>query len=116
MEIKLSSNIRAKGCEKCRDLEPWDKTIADLKRQLDAHGVAWPSFRIIHGKYRSCAEARGAENFDGTLYIIAVDTDGKKAKDADLFDRKDPSYVGVSSVLKGNAFHKGRASCERCVR
>ncbi|WP_438032190.1 hypothetical protein [Sorangium sp. So ce204] len=116
MKIERSRNVGAENCEECRDREPWDKTIAAVARQLAAHGVTWPAFVIMHGHDRRCAEALGAENFDRSHYIVAVDEEGKKAKDASVFDRKDGSFVGVTSVINGSAFHRGRSSCERCSR
>lgn len=107
MNIQLHDNINAKGCATCARHEPWDMTIARIEAQLRAHGVTWPDFVIIHGNYRSCDAAKKASGrFDAGLYLVATDAQGKRSRTADLFDRKDPSYVGLKSIFNGTAFRK----------
>ncbi|MBK9266209.1 MAG: hypothetical protein IPM54_41295 [Polyangiaceae bacterium] len=110
MTIRRSDNIDAENCEKCKNCRAgrsWDETIAELENQLRAHGVIWPDFVIMHGKNLSCDEAlesRGKK--DAGLYVVATDKQGNEAKSANIFARKDPHYVGVSSIRNGSAFRK----------
>jgi hypothetical protein len=60
---------------------------------------------IWHGKNKTCAEALASPSKkDMGLYVVAVDAAGQEARHAKIFARKDPHYVGVTSILKGNAF------------
>ncbi|MDI1444937.1 hypothetical protein [Polyangium sp. 6x1] len=104
MQIGLSKNIDAEGCEKCKEFRPWWGTIAKIAAQLHAHGVTWPNFLIIHGKHLSCRDAPDAGDLDRTVYVIATDEHGKEAKGQPIFTTKAGYYVGVNSILDGSAF------------
>lgn len=104
MQIGLSKNIDAEGCEKCKEFRPWWGTIAKIAAQLHAHGVTWPNFLIIHGKHLSCRNAPDAGRFDASLYVVATDAEGKDATGARVFATKARYYVGVNRILKGSAF------------
>lgn len=110
MTIRRSDNIGAKNCERCKNCRAgrsWDETIAELEKQLDAHGVTWPDFVIMHGKDLPCAEAqKSAGNKDAGLFVVATNAHGKKTRKAGIFANKNGYYTGVKSILNGRAFRE----------
>jgi hypothetical protein len=108
MTIRRSDNIGAENCEQCKNCRAgrsWDETIAELEKQLGAHGVNWPDFVIMHGKDLPCSAVQEKRE-DAGLYVVATDPQGNEARAAEVFDRADPHYVGVSSIRNGTAFRK----------
>lgn len=103
MRVEKSKYIDSPDCEVCANRRPWESTLAKLEANLRAHGVTWPQFVIMHGRNKSCAEARSGVH-DRGLYVVATNADGTENKHADIFARKNPYFVGVSAILTDRAF------------
>lgn len=105
MTIKISPNIDAPGCVACANRRPWLSTVAALDAKLRAHNVAWADFVIMHGRNLTCADSLASSGVqDAGLYVVAVDPAGQEARHAKVFARKDPHYVGITSILNDDAF------------
>ncbi|MBK9265319.1 MAG: hypothetical protein IPM54_36735 [Polyangiaceae bacterium] len=105
MDITKSSNIDVDNCAACQKRRPWDPTIADVKEQLRSHGVTWPNFVIMHGNDLSCTEApKNSGKWNATLYVVATDMHGKKARAAKIFLNQSGYFIGLETVLDGTAF------------
>jgi len=105
MTITISPNIDAPDCTACANRRPWAATISALDAKFRANNVTWPDFVVMHGKDMTCAAALPSSGVqDVGLYVVAVDAAGNEARHAKVFARQDPHYVGVTSILKDDAF------------